>query len=313
MEVQDRVRKFREKKGLSTTELSKLTGISQSTISKLENGKRKADLEILEKIAHALGISVDRLTGESASSIIEERLEEIGMTLEELGEKSGVSPYWLQNLDTFVPWDEEDEIGYIWISKIAKVLELPGSKLRAALARQEPPVYGGSKTSALIDFNKIEESGSVYEASFVIREVLNDYGKKKQNECLIPVLGSIPAGVSIEAIEDIIGWEEIPVDWLNGDREHFGLKVKGDSMYPEYLEGDTVIIRKQQTCDSGDDCAVIINGTDATLKRVHRLKDGIELEAINPMYGKKRFSNKEVESLPVIILGVVVELRRKKK
>ncbi len=133
------------------------------------------------------------------------------------------------------------------------------------------------------------------------------------NTISIPVLGSIPAGVPLEAVQDVLEWIDIPEEWTRGDRQYFGLVVKGDSMFPEYLEGDIVVIRKQPCCDSGDDCAVIINDADATLKRVRILEDGIELEAINPMYGKKKFTYEEAESLPVNILGVVVELRRKKK
>lgn len=134
-----------------------------------------------------------------------------------------------------------------------------------------------------------------------------------KNIVRIPILGSIPAGMPVEAVQDIIGWEEIPEEWTHGERQYFGLKVKGDSMFPEYLEGDTVIIRKQPCCDPGDDCAVMVNDKEATLKRVQIYEDGMELEAVNPMYGKKFFTDEEVMNLPVNILGVVVELRRKKK
>lgn len=133
------------------------------------------------------------------------------------------------------------------------------------------------------------------------------------NNVSIPVLGTIPAGMPVEAIEDIIEWIEIPEEWTSGDRQYFGLQVKGDSMFPEYLEGDTVIIRKQPVCDSGDDCVVIINACEATLKRIHVYQDGIELEAVNKMYGRKKYSNEEIKALPVVILGVVVEQRRKRK
>lgn len=129
----------------------------------------------------------------------------------------------------------------------------------------------------------------------------------------IPVLGAIPAGRPLEAVEDIIDYIDIPESWQAGDRKYFGLIVKGDSMYPEYLEGDIVVIRKQPSCDSGDDCAVILDNEMATLKRVHVHQNYIELESVNPMYGRKRFTAEEVKTLPVIILGVVVELRRKKK
>jgi repressor LexA len=129
----------------------------------------------------------------------------------------------------------------------------------------------------------------------------------------IPVLGAIPAGVPTEAVENIVDWEEIPAEWLTGQRDYFGLQITGDSMYPEYQSGDTVIVRKQSTCDSGDDCVVLINGVDATLKRVYMIDEQIELVSVNKMYGKRTFSSDEVKSLPVTILGVVVELRRKKK
>ena len=130
----------------------------------------------------------------------------------------------------------------------------------------------------------------------------------------IPVLGTIPAGVPLEAIEDILDWEELPVAWGDGGREYFALRVQGDSMYPSYLEGDTVILRKQDSCDSGDDCAVLVNGQDATLKEVRlRENGGLELRPRNPAYPPKLYDQADVQNLPVTILGVVVELRRKVK
>jgi len=128
----------------------------------------------------------------------------------------------------------------------------------------------------------------------------------------IPVMGSVPAGVPLEAIEDIIDWEEIPASMAAGGKEFFGLRVKGDSMYPQFLDGDTVIVRKQQECRTGDVCVVYVNGYDATLKRVQLGGDGsITLQPRNPEYSPRTYSPEEVASLPVQICGVVVELRRK--
>ena len=130
----------------------------------------------------------------------------------------------------------------------------------------------------------------------------------------IPVLGTIPAGIPLEAIEDILDWEEIPAAWGSGDRQYFGLRVKGDSMYPRYLEGDTVILRKETTCESGDDCAVLVDGDAATLKQVMLRGDGsLELRPSTPVYPPRIYSPAEIESLPVQIIGVVVDLRRKIK
>lgn len=135
----------------------------------------------------------------------------------------------------------------------------------------------------------------------------NDFHASKPNR--IPVLGSVPAGVPIEAIEDIVDWEDIPMDWLRGGQEYFGLKVKGDSMYPKYLENDTVIVRKQDDCESGQDCVVYVNGYDATLKKVVKKPDCIILQPLNPVYDPKIYDYNDEEN-PVIIAGVVVEIRR---
>ena len=125
----------------------------------------------------------------------------------------------------------------------------------------------------------------------------------------IKVLGSVPAGIPIEAIEDISGYEDIPIEWTSGGREYFGLKVKGDSMFPKYVEGDTIILRKQSCCESGQDCVVYVNGHEATLKMVTKTDDGVILQPLNPAY-KPRFYRYDDEQNPVTICGVVVELRR---
>ena len=130
----------------------------------------------------------------------------------------------------------------------------------------------------------------------------------------VNVYGTIPAGIPIEAIEDVIGTEQIPASWLSGGREYFALVVRGDSMYPSYLDGDTVIVRKESTCQTGDDCVVYVNGYDATLKRVKLHDDGsIEICPLNPNYAPRRYSRDEAAALPVQIGGVVVELRRRMK
>ena len=126
----------------------------------------------------------------------------------------------------------------------------------------------------------------------------------------IPVLGSIPAGVPIEAVEDIEDWEDLPESMFKGGAEYFALKVKGDSMFPKYEDGDVLILRRQDSCESGQDCAVMVNGDEASFKRVRLSESGITLQPINPKYDPLFFTNQEVINLPVRILGVVVELRR---
>lgn len=126
----------------------------------------------------------------------------------------------------------------------------------------------------------------------------------------IPVLGSVPAGIPLEAIEDIVDWEEIPKEWTDGGREYFGLRVKGDSMYPKYMEGDTIILRKSDDCASGEECVVYVNGYDATLKRVVKKTDHMILQPLNSEYEPLMFDYNDARH-PVRVAGVVVEIRRK--
>lgn len=145
MSIGQRIKKIRYNLGLTQDKLASEANISRSYLADVENDRYNPSFDTLEKIADALNVSVDRLTGEAASCIIEERLKDSKITLEDVAKKSNVSLHWLQNLDTFIPgeWGGRDDIAYKWITRVAKVLGLPGSTLRAALARQEIPAYDG--------------------------------------------------------------------------------------------------------------------------------------------------------------------------
>lgn len=126
----------------------------------------------------------------------------------------------------------------------------------------------------------------------------------------VKVLGRVAAGIPIEAIEDIIDTEEISEEMANtGD--FFGLQIHGNSMEPRMCEGDVVIVRRQEDAESGDIVIALINGDDATCKRLRKYRDGIELISINPTYEPMFFSNDDILSKPVRIIGKVVELRGK--
>ena len=129
----------------------------------------------------------------------------------------------------------------------------------------------------------------------------------------IPVFGTIPAGIPIEAIEDILDYEELSAAAFSPAHEYFALRIRGNSMYPSYLDGDTVIFRKQNDCENGDDCAVMVNSDDATFKRIKKSEGGIALMPLNPDYDVRFFTNRQIEDIPVRIIGVAVEIRRSLK
>lgn len=124
----------------------------------------------------------------------------------------------------------------------------------------------------------------------------------------IPVLGTVVAGIPLEAVEDIIDYEEISVEMAR-QGEYFALQVKGDSMEPKISAGDVVIVRKQEDIDSGDIAIVLVNGDEATIKKVTKFKGGINLVPNNSAYEVMTYTNEQIESLPVNVIGKVVELR----
>lgn len=130
------------------------------------------------------------------------------------------------------------------------------------------------------------------------------------NAVQIKVLGRVAAGIPLEAIEDVIDTEEIPQS-LAKTGEFFGLQIHGDSMEPRMCEGDVVIVRQQNDAESGDIVIAMINGHDATCKRLMKYSGGISLLSFNPLYEPMMFSNEEIETKPVRIIGKVVENRQK--
>lgn len=126
----------------------------------------------------------------------------------------------------------------------------------------------------------------------------------------IPVLVNVAAGIPIEAIEEVLDWEEISQDLANTGT-FFALKIKDDSMLPRILNGDVVIVRQQSIANSGDIVIAKVNGYDACCKKLIIKDDGLILQSFNQAYEPMYFSRKEIEESPVLILGKVIELRGK--
>ena len=122
------------------------------------------------------------------------------------------------------------------------------------------------------------------------------------------MLGRVAAGVPIEAVEEIIGEETISRKMANSG-EYFGLRISGDSMEPTIHHGSIVIVRQQDDVENGEIAIVVVNGNDATCKRIEKFDNGIMLVPINTEYEEKFYSNEEIESLPVKIVGKVVQAR----
>ncbi|PMC48587.1 hypothetical protein CJ217_01660 [Streptococcus sp. UMB1385] len=137
-----------------------------------------------------------------------------------------------------------------------------------------------------------------------------EYESQSQQGLQIPVLGNVAAGIPISAVEDILDYEEIDPSWQS-QGEFFALRIKGDSMQPKIDDGDVVIVRQQSDANSGDTVIALVNGDDATCKKLQKTENGIMLLSTNPNYLPMFFTNEEIQTKPVVILGKVVELRSK--
>lgn len=129
----------------------------------------------------------------------------------------------------------------------------------------------------------------------------------------IPVYGTIKAGIPIESQSDIIDYVDIPKDWTKGGKEFYGLKISGDYMFPKYQENDIVIFEHNEDLSqfNGKDCAIMINGTESTFKKLLINDQGIVLQPYNVGYDIMMFSNEEVEKLPIKVVGIARERRTK--
>lgn len=186
------------------------------------------------------------------------------------------------------------------------------------LTQTDVASYLGLTTSAVYKYEmgKAEPNSETLQNYAKLFNVSLDYlltgveDKKINLGFKIPVLGTIPAGIPIEAVEEILDYEEIPQEWTT-QGEYFGLKVKGNSMEPRIMNGDVVICRKQDNADSGDICVIMVNGNDATLKQIKKDTNGIALVPFNKNYSPMFYNNEQIATLPVRIIGKVVELRGK--
>ena len=118
----------------------------------------------------------------------------------------------------------------------------------------------------------------------------------------IPVLGIVKAGYNYLAHENVIDYIE-PAPYMSDIENYFGLIVKGESMSPLFSEGDYVVVHKQDgEYNTNDVCVVLINGDEATIKKIVKTDKGIELHAFNPYFPVRKFTFEEIEQLPVKIL-----------
>lgn len=172
--------------------------------------------------------------------------------------------------------------------------------------REIGAAFGIKSSSAFELLQALERKGELRRGDRGARSLIVK-GRAQRHECgceEVRIVGRVRAGAPIEAIEDDWGTIAVKKDLLRG-RAAFALKVDGNSMVEAgILDGDYVVVRKQETADDGDIVVALIEN-EATLKRFFREADGVRLEPANPAMSAIRIRSGEFA-----IQGTVISVMR---
>ena len=122
----------------------------------------------------------------------------------------------------------------------------------------------------------------------------------------VPVFSSVSAGFGAYACSDVVDYMPLFIENSADVPDMICIKVSGDSMYPKIEDNDIVVVRKQESVDSGSVAVVIVDGEQGFVKRVVYDDDTIELQSINPEYAPKIFKGADV--LRVRVVGLVKQI-----
>ncbi|KQP52577.1 LexA family transcriptional regulator [Methylobacterium sp. Leaf399] len=173
-------------------------------------------------------------------------------------------------------------------ARAIEVIRMPESLGGTMPVRSDAPVEARRFTPSVVEGGKgRDQSGQSHApvarptmAKPPMARVTDEAGRP----VMVPVMGRIAAGTPISAIQEQSHTIAMSPDFLSGG-EHYALEVRGDSMVEAgILDGDLVVIRKQETANTGDIIVALIDDEEATLKRLRRRGSSIALEAANPAY-----------------------------
>ena len=325
MALGDNIRYLREHRGWTQKELGDRLDISDKAVSTWENNTKIPRLKTLQQIADLFEVNLTSLindrpmalrknTAERQATVSQGGNTHFSRTLDRLCLSASKPPARVAR-DMAIPWERfltllhgEEPPSKEELGAFAAYFQVPPSTFRPTPAgiKSAAPAPRQPQQKSPLPLAETPAAPSNPEPRLTLMQPQPVYGR-------IPVLGRIPAGVPVEAVEDVIDYIDLPDRLSRSDYAYFSLLVTGNSMYPEYMDGDIVIVRQQNVADTGDDVVAYIGGYDATLKRLTITPGGLQLRPLNAAYEVRSFTNEEILRLPVTIAGGVVEQRRRRK
>lgn len=125
----------------------------------------------------------------------------------------------------------------------------------------------------------------------------------------IPVFSTIKSEHKYLSSETILNYETIN-DTPNV-QNYYALEISEDSMEPLFSKGDIAIVYEQSDFENGNTCVILIGNDEITIKKIIQNENGIDLISMNPYYPVRHFTQNEINTLPVKIIGKVVEARKR--
>lgn len=303
MDIGDRIKICLKQQNMNMKDLATKAEIPLSTLSDLMNGKtQKLDIKKAKDISSILHctldylIDADLLSDEIGDELKEER-ERQGYSLGELSESTGIPVNILQAIE-----ESEEQINFFLLKKICDVYGITISEfyVNSELYDLYIPSEFNGDVNSFEAFQKAVAEDAMNESIPSNASLVSGFIK-------VPVIGRIPAGSPVIAVQNIDSYEDIPCSWLNGDpTNYFILKIEGDSMEGDKVfDGDYALIMKCSSCDNGQICAVGITGETpdlyATLKRVYELdEEYLELVPENSKYPRRKVKRSEVNIFGVL-------------
>ena len=314
------LKQLRINKKLTQEELSKEINVSTSTIGMYETSKREPNFEVLKKISNFFNISLDNLIlGEKSnnSESFKDYIKNIrlfkGLSLRDVDRMSNVTfsnlsmiehgtrkatPFILKELSKVY------NVDYIELLKMCGYIDdLESKKITKNNIKNLRKSFGLSQTELGNKIGLSARSIGFYESDD--RDMPTS--KLKQIANFFNVTPDYILGISQYSTmpnELFNKFDFIDNDYL------FTLTLKDSSMEPYFMSGDILIFEKTDNCENGQFCAAAVNGDDATFKKVTKTDTGIMLQPLNPAFETKFYTNDQIDSLPVTIIGVLKQIIR---
>ena len=289
MEIGEKIKSRRKELGLTMLEVAQKSNVSEATVSRWESGNianMRRDKIVL--LANALNVP--------PSYIMEWDISPFAVKLKFLRENSGYSM---------------DKLAKLYTSKFDKVMT--SNKINDYESGTNSAPF-----SVIENFAKLFNVTTDYIMSDVFdddldtdcsKNVINAIPINSSDIIKLPVYGKVSAGNGMYAEDNIIDYENVDKNDVIPGEEYYYLKICGDSMYPIFMDGDYVLVKKQTSVDSGSYAVVLVDDEEGFVKKVVYDSNLVELLSINPMYPPRRFENENV--LKVRVQGLVKGMKRK--